>query len=61
MSSKLLRLAGAALVFLAVLEASGLGHLLGLPLGGSHVVQMAIILGVAFVACEVFDVVVGRK
>jgi hypothetical protein len=53
-----IRIAAAAVIGLDCAEAAGLGHGL-LPLGDSHVTQLAILLGGSFVLAE-FTELVGR-
>lgn len=50
------RIAGALLVFLAVVEGVFRRRLAFLPLGGDHVVQTGIVLGLAFVIFELASV-----
>lgn len=51
-----LPMAGATLVFLEVVEAITKGTARLLPIGGSHVAQMAIVFGLAFVVYEFISV-----
>ena len=52
----LFRAAGATLLLLEVLVATGLPVHTLLPLGGSHIAQIAIILGMAFVINEFAEI-----
>lgn len=45
-------LAGATVVLLEVADAASKGSLTFLPLGGSHIAQIAIVFGLAFVVSE---------
>jgi hypothetical protein len=57
MALETLRIAGAILILLTVLEALFRKTLRFLPIGGNHVAQLGIVFGLAFVLCEVASMV----
>ena len=56
--TNIIRLAGALLVLLAALEPFSKTVL---PIGGSHIIQMAIVLGLAFAISEIVSVFWRKK
>ncbi|UWU25429.1 hypothetical protein N2601_31050 (plasmid) [Rhizobium sp. CB3060] len=60
-TTTLMRIAGIFMVILSLLKIAPFGLDPYLPLGGSEAVQMAIILGFAFVTSEVLDLLRAIK
>ena len=54
------RLSGVILTLLVIAEAASKSAANYLPIGGSHMVQMAVVFGIAFTATEIVSILRNR-